>query len=380
MTDQEMKEALNALRGAEDRVMAYALKEKRELTEEEKRLLGDIYAETHRLNLGIPAAEKPERLTVIGPHSGGSLHKSSSSLLDPRSFRAMFYPEQAGAALDRGGFASAAEFIRVIDSGRYDPRLVRAAAQEMIPSTGGFSVPVDFAAEWLDASLPNEVIRRLCRVFPMTSETKQVPGWDGADMSTGATFGGFTMEFLAEGSDGTKQTPKMRQIELHAKMGAIYVDASIELIQDGRNFAENLQSALVKSVGYGIDRFCIAGTGAGEPLGLLSLQNRSHERDWSTRRHDSVWQHQKNVCTAAQPAKRGLVGELQHKAGTPGAIRGGRHGGELRSPTERIKRKVHHLRKAGLFPSGHACAWRCRRYRLCGPVLLRPGAPAGRLA
>ncbi|MCX5909996.1 MAG: phage major capsid protein [Deltaproteobacteria bacterium] len=139
-----------------------------------------------------------------------------------------------------------------------------------MPSSGGFSVPSQFASEWLDASLPNEIVRNLCRLYPMTSDSLEVPGWDGADMSAGATHGGLTMTFMAEGSDGTPQAAKLRKVMLTARMAGIYVDASIELIQDGKDFATNLQTALKKSLGYGIDRYCIGGAGAGQPLGILN--------------------------------------------------------------------------------------------------------------
>jgi HK97 family phage major capsid protein len=138
-----------------------------------------------------------------------------------------------------------------------------------LPSAG-FSVPPGFSAEWLDASLPDEVVRNLCRVFPMTENTLAVPGWDGSDMSAAATHGGFTMTFMEEGSTATPQTPKLRQILLNARTAGIYCDASIELVQDGKNFVNNLQTALTKSIGYGLDRFCIAGSGAGQPLGILN--------------------------------------------------------------------------------------------------------------
>lgn len=131
-------------------------------------------------------------------------------------------------------------------------------------------MPTQFASEWLDASLPTEIVRNLCKVFPMESETKEIPGWDGADMSSGQTHGGLTMQFLAESGTATPQTGKMRKITLNAKMAAIYVDASIELIQDGRDFVTNLEGALKKSIGYGIDRYCIAGSGAGCPQGVLN--------------------------------------------------------------------------------------------------------------
>jgi HK97 family phage major capsid protein len=187
-----------------------------------------------------------------------------------RTFRAMF-GHRPGERLDTGDFKNAAEFINVMDSGRYDPRLqVRASMGEGIPSSGGFSVPSQYAAEWLDASLPNEIVRNLCRVYPMESQSLEVPGWDGADMSAGKTHGGLEMVFLAEGSDATAQTAKLRKIMLVAKMGAIYVDSSIELIQDGKGFAENLETALRQSMGYGIDRYLLTGSGSGCPQGVLN--------------------------------------------------------------------------------------------------------------
>ena len=187
-----------------------------------------------------------------------------------RDYRSMFNMAPR-ASLDTGGFKDCAEFLNVLDSGRHDPRLqVLASMGEGLPESGGFSVPEQFSSSWLDASLPNEIVRNLCRVFPMESETKLVPGWDGADMSGGATHGGLTMAFIAEGATDSPQTPKMRQVKLNARMAAIYVDASIELVQDGVGFATNLQTALKQSLGYGIDKFCISGSGAGCPQGVLN--------------------------------------------------------------------------------------------------------------
>jgi len=74
---------------------------------------------------------------------------------------------------------------------------------------------------------------------------------------------------MSESTTGTPQTPKMRQIKLNARMAGIYCDASIELVQDGVDFAANLQTALKQSLGYGIDRYCISGDGAGCPQGVL---------------------------------------------------------------------------------------------------------------
>ena len=247
----------------------------------------DIYCQ---LRAGIPhikeeiavlegkSPETPSPLTVPrdGPlgqnyevRDGGIIERAILSKGRDLSFRGMFGYSR-GQRLDDGGFKNASEFLAAIESGRFDPRLVRASMGETTPSLGGFSVPPGFSSEWLDASLPNELVRPLARVFPMTENTLAVPGWDGSDMSAGATHGGFTMTFMAEGSTATPQTPKLRQIMLNARTAGIYCDASIELVQDGKNFTTNLQAALVKSIGYGLDRYCISGSGSGCPQGVLN--------------------------------------------------------------------------------------------------------------
>ena len=104
----------------------------------------------------------------------------------------------------------------------------------------------------------------------MTSSSRTVPGWDAKDQSGGALYGGFTMEFLAEEGEGTKQTGKLRSINLYAKKGAIFCDISNELLEDGQGFESQLEMAMKKSISLGLDYHFMRGTGAGMPLGFLS--------------------------------------------------------------------------------------------------------------
>ncbi len=249
-----------------------------DLTEEGRGLLQKVNEQIGNLRAELEKPVQPQTLAdwsydpTTGVTTYGQTVRDRASGGSPprgRTFRSLFgYAPHA--RLDTGGFESAADFVNAVESGRYDPRLTRTSMGETTPSLGGFSVPAGFSAEWLDASLPNEVVRNLARVFPMTENVLLVPGWDGADMSAGATHGGFTMQFHAEGATATAQTPKMRQLRLEAKTAAIYVDASVELVADGKNFVTNLQTALVKSIGHGVDRYCLTGSGAGCPQGILN--------------------------------------------------------------------------------------------------------------
>jgi HK97 family phage major capsid protein len=171
-----------------------------------------------------------------------------------------------------GGPATNRTYAGMFNQGRaleVDDDAIRAFRASMVEgSTAGFSVPEPLAAQWLDASIESEIIRPRATVWPMESATRKAIGWDTADQSSGILFGGFKMEFLAEKGTGNKQTGKLRAIQLAAKKGAIFVDTSSELIEDGMGFEAQLDMAMRTSIGYGMDDYFINGTGAGQPLGI----------------------------------------------------------------------------------------------------------------
>jgi len=207
-----------------------------------------------------PVDTRADRTPMNTNPSGGPAIK--------RDYRSLF--NSGSRSLDMGGFQSAGEFLDILGSGRYDARLQRASQVSGIPSLGGFAVPEEMTAQWLDASLPNEIVRPLCQVWPMTSDTRKIPSWDNTDQSSGELFGGFELEFIAEAATGSKQTSRMRLITLKAKKGAIFVDISSELQQDGLGFEAQLNTALQKSISHGIDRNCLVGSGSGTPQGCFN--------------------------------------------------------------------------------------------------------------
>lgn len=172
-----------------------------------------------------------------------------------------------GPATDRT-YAGMFNHGRKLEINEEEIRAFRASMVEGTSSTGGFSVPEPLAAQWLDDSIESEIIRPRATVWPMESATRKVPGWDAADQTGGTLFGGFAMEFLAEEGTGNKQTGKLRVIQLAAKKGAIFVDISNELREDGQGFEAQLDRAIKTSIGYGMDEYFINGTGAGQPLGI----------------------------------------------------------------------------------------------------------------
>jgi HK97 family phage major capsid protein len=178
--------------------------------------------------------------------------------------------------LDAGGFRSSDEFLSAIHGGLADQRLIPAyepgrlgaVNTGTVPSDGGFSVPTQFFAQWLDASLENEIVRSRADVRPMTGSDAKAPGWDDGDHSD-TLYGGFSGEWLAETEDMTVQTPKLRLINLHARKLGILARVSNELIADGMSFEAQLGQAITKALGWFLDRAFFSANGSSSPLGIL---------------------------------------------------------------------------------------------------------------
>ena len=183
-------------------------------------------------------------------------------------------------------------------------RAFRASMLEGTPSAGGFSVPEALAAQWLDDSIESEIVRPRATVWAMESATRKVVGWDALNQSS-VLFGGFAMEFLDEAGTGNKQTGKLRAIELNAKKGAIFVDISNELREDGQGFEAQLDRAMRSSIGYAIDQYCLGGTGAGQPLGVRNDPAKISVAKESGQRADTIcWENLCKMFARMYPAGR----------------------------------------------------------------------------
>lgn len=184
------------------------------------------------------------------------------------------YAEMFGAP-QRGPFATAEDFYRAIHSNLADPRLMAVAGQtEGEGARGGFSVPEELAAQMLDASLEDEIVRPRATIEPMKSKTKKIWSFDASTSAGAVLYGGFTPEWLPEEGGFAPQRLKLKTMTLTAYKLALLGVSSNELIADGATFEDGLQGAMVKSCGWGLDLAFLTGNGAGKPLGALNAASR----------------------------------------------------------------------------------------------------------
>lgn len=256
----EARENIDKLRRKIADISSKAYEAGREMSAKESGLVSELSVEISDLEKHLP--ERP--LTLQG--FGQDRNAGQTTAPAGRDYRSMF---NLGRGLDNGGFKNFNEYLTVMASGRFDPRLIQNTANTTVPSEGGFSVPEEFAAWLLDSSLESEIVRPRATVWPMKSDSLKVPGWDSANHTTGM-FGGLTGTWIDELAASTEVFAKMRQIQLIAKKLACYTAASNELVADGVDYERQIQVALIKTIGWYLDYAFIQGTGAGQPLGLLS--------------------------------------------------------------------------------------------------------------
>lgn len=251
------------IRRAHGEILATAGDENRALTPGETKMADSLAAEMVNVEQHVVLAKREQDLE----RGQGPAAVAVASAIMPgrgRRFAQMF----AGVPLDSGGFKGAEEFLAVLHSGLADPRLL-ATANTQVDSSGGFSVPTEIRAQWLDASLENEIVRPRADVWPMASSNISAPGFDDGT-HTDNLYGGFAGAWANEGADLTLEEVKLRMVKMVARKLGILARVSNELIADGVGFDAQLGTAITKAIGWFMDRAFFAGNGANAPLGIFN--------------------------------------------------------------------------------------------------------------
>lgn len=183
-------------------------------------------------------------------------------------------PAAPGADLN-GKFQNAGEFFQKAWHGTITRHGVDArlkALNESEGAEGGFLVPEEFRAELLRMTLETALVRPRARVIPMGRQTLSLPAIrDASHAST--VYGGVTVNWAAEGADISSNTnqPTFAQARLDAKKLTAYTVVSNELLADSAIALEAILNGMfAEAIAYFEDDAFIAGSGAGQPLGVLN--------------------------------------------------------------------------------------------------------------
>lgn len=166
------------------------------------------------------------------------------------------------------GWESPSEYFKVVGKGLHDPRLQASSMTTTSGSGGGFAVPSGILGPWWNDALENQIIVPRATIWPMATEERKVPAWDIRNRAS--NIGGLSIQWTPETGTIDYQVGKIRLVQLRAKKGAMLLEGSNELLDDGLDMAGQINKGLVLALNYGLDGSFFFGAGGNQPLGILN--------------------------------------------------------------------------------------------------------------
>ncbi len=198
--------------------------------------------------------------------------------------------------------------------GKIDTRLSTRAASglaESNPSDGGFLVQTDFVSTLLKKTYETGILASKVKKIPISTNANglKINSVDDTSRANGSRWGGVQTYWQSEADEMAASKPKFRQMDLSLKKltGLCYV--TDELLSDTSALENVVKEAFAEEFAFKIDDAILAGTGAGQPLGILkspalvtvakeasqtdkiTVENlvKMWNRLWSRSRANAVW-------------------------------------------------------------------------------------------
>lgn len=262
-----MKKLLEMKAKREDaRLKAMAILNKAEaedrfLTQDEQKQIDNMETEIKEWDASISRAERmmamePEERMTETPES-----KPTPAQTNEKRFGS--FGEQLMAA-----------YRASMPGGQVDARLTTRAASglnESNPSDGGFLVQQDFVSELLKRTYETGILASKVKKIPISTNANslKINAVDEDSRANGSRFGGVQTYWEGEADSLSGSKPKFRVLELSLKKLTGLCYATDELLQDATALEAVIREAFAEEFGFKIDDAILAGTGSGEPLGIL---------------------------------------------------------------------------------------------------------------
>ena len=233
-----------------------------------------LNTELRRFNIGGAVHEM--RQPVESPAGQGIPGGGSGYSLKDEEKRYKAYGEWLQAAVRASmepGHNIGGKPTGVIDRDLLYPAETRSTGlEEATPSLGGFLINTDFATEIHQKMYDTGSLYSRCRRIPIGANSNglKLPAVDESSRANGSRLGGVQGYWLGEGGSKTASKPKFRQMELSLKkvIGLLY--CTDEILQDSVALGSWAITAFTEELLFKAEDSFINGTGAGQPLGILT--------------------------------------------------------------------------------------------------------------
>ena len=235
----------------------------RQVKEETQRVLADYLREN----------ENHEGLALMKKGGVDAVTTSARAHFSPKALGAQFKAEEYGDTLAQFLIDVSPKAYVTADLAAKRDRLKAAAASSGEPASGGFLVPEAFRAELLSLSLENSVVRPRARIVPMETSRVIYPYIDDTSHATNV-FGGVQGYWTPESGQMTDVAASFGRLALEAWKLTAFANVPNELIADSAvSFEAFVRSTFPQALAYFADVAFLSGSGAGQPLGILTAAN-----------------------------------------------------------------------------------------------------------
>lgn len=184
-------------------------------------------------------------------------------------------------ALDDGGFdrdEGVASILQAVYRSRVrgeptDERLTRMI-HEGTGSGGGYAVPIYFAALVAERALGSRPLLSRVNRIPVETDEYVRPLLTSRDHSSGAPFGITFTSVAEEGTFGTSNVNFARNKGKILKRGTVVPISNEFLADTSAESRRVLNRMFTDALAWDIERMIVAGSGVGEPLGILNSPGR----------------------------------------------------------------------------------------------------------
>jgi HK97 family phage major capsid protein len=284
---EAMQNRLTELGQNANNIKARATAEKRDLTDDERKDLDQIFAAFEELSADIERHEQVEAMNAkmsapsgrrTEPDNAGEPSKNATRAQADATRTRASLPAQAKDHRETGkwGFRSQGDYFAAVvkSSGKgavADPRLIANApstyGQEGVGADGGFAVPPDFRTEIVKRVMGEDSL--LSRTDQMTTSSNSITV-PTDETTPWQTTGGIQAYWESEAGQKTQSKPALTEKTVKANKIIALVPMTDELLQDAPSMAAYVNSKAPEKIDSRVNTAILRGTGVGQPLGYLN--------------------------------------------------------------------------------------------------------------
>lgn len=141
---------------------------------------------------------------------------------------------------------------------------------------GGYTVPSKMSETILGTMLgDSDSLLGRANTITVEGESLTIPGIDESSRATGSRYGGVRGYWIAEADQMTSSKPKFRKIKLEPNQLAVFTYVTDKLLStSGVALNQLITRAAVDEINWLVGNSIINGTGAGQPLGIITSSGK----------------------------------------------------------------------------------------------------------